>query len=226
MPGAENLLVKYVYSTPENIYCNSPLGRYWCGIRYSEHTMGVFAGFTYPRVSAGDQAKIYTCAIEAGIAATPPIALAIAGCEITGGLACVEAVALAIPAANEILRTAFFRCLREQQTLPEEIVSQCDIGIYQKSLDFSALLAGIQSSSMDQLQPIHSHGDCLVCCKGITGEYVCKPLGPGTQIFGRWDEGVTSMQSNTSSQSSDDEVAHCKICCKGFTGQYICWPVV
>ncbi|WP_449376675.1 hypothetical protein [Bacillus safensis] len=214
MPGSENLLFKYVYSTPENIYCRTPFGRVWCGLKWVEHTIGVFAGFTYPSISAEDQTKIYNCAAAGGIAATPPITAAVAGCGVTAGTACFAAVAAAIPVANELLRSTFLYCLKEHTDLSDDIISQCEIGIYQKELGYT--------QGQPSQYSLGSH--CKICCKGFTGEYICQPLPKGAQPLGKWviSPGYTIKKSFPNISPTDPR---CVICCKGFTGEDVCFPI-
>ncbi|MBL4968644.1 hypothetical protein [Bacillus halotolerans] len=219
MPGAENLIYKYVYSTPENIYCRSRwFGRYWCGLRWVEHTMGVFVGFTYPSVSEGDLAKIYSCAAEAGLAATPPIAAAVLACGVTGGTACVPAVAAAIPAANELLRAIFFYCLKDHTDLSDEVISQCEIGIYQKELDYYLTSKAPSNTT-----------HCKICCKGFTGEYICRPYIAGNQSYGKWAYSTPNKEESIGTtkklQNKSPDDSRCILCCKGITGEDVCIPI-
>ncbi|MGR5904275.1 hypothetical protein ACT7DQ_27450 [Bacillus cereus] len=128
MLGAKNLIRKITYSLPETKYCHGPFHtKYPCGFHWVNHTVGIYAEFTYPSVPPDQQAAIYACAYAAGVAAYPTLAGAVASCA--AGPACIKAITLAIPVSNSILRETFFKCIREASGLPNSVKGQCNIGL-------------------------------------------------------------------------------------------------
>jgi hypothetical protein len=137
LPGFENLIKKYGYSTPQTKWCTAhgPFGsstKYPCGVEWIDHTVGVYATFTYPPVNRDQQAAIYACAHAANTAAYPYLAQAIASCA--AGPACMVAFLAAIPIANEQGRAVFTKCIREASGLPESVKQQCNWGLIRKRL--------------------------------------------------------------------------------------------
>lgn len=81
-------------------------------------------------MSLEEQSKIYACAATAGSAAWTAMSVVVGlACAGTLGAGCFAAVIAAIPVGNETLQATFFQCLRNAG-LSEEIISQCNIGIY------------------------------------------------------------------------------------------------
>lgn len=138
MPGFENLIKRFVYSTTATKWCwiHGPWGsktKYPCGVDYIEHTFGLYAGFSYPSVTPAQQTQIYSCAYTAGLAAYTSMKPSIGVCYVSAGIGCAPAVIANLPAANEVGRKVFYECLNRTD-LPQSIKSQCTIGIYKKDL--------------------------------------------------------------------------------------------
>lgn len=129
MPGAENLIKRFVYSLPETKYCSTPFGKVPCGARMRDHKIGVYAVFTYPSVSPSQEATIYSCA-GAGITAVYLLfATATGVCSHPAtAVGCPAAIRTAIYSANPVLRETFHKCIINSG-LPSDVKRQCDIGI-------------------------------------------------------------------------------------------------
>ncbi|MFP5182731.1 hypothetical protein PQS33_16980 [Bacillus altitudinis] len=137
MPGSENLIWGTEYYEPYSRTCyqricafgvcrNIP---YPCiGMRKKYYK--VFIGYNYPSVSEAQQLIIHGCAKVAIDVATPIVTAAVASCAGIGP-ACIGAVALAAIAANKAGRESFHGCLKTAG-LPQEIISQCEIGVYDR----------------------------------------------------------------------------------------------
>lgn len=128
MLGDENLIRRIVYSLPERKYWNFLGIGFPCGVKWVDHTMGIYAGFDYPSVTPEMEAVIYDCAYLAGMAAATPLDGVVAAiCQ--SGVGCPDALAAGLPAANSILRETFFKCI-ESSGLPDDVKKRVDIVIY------------------------------------------------------------------------------------------------
>lgn len=136
MPGIENKIWGMKYDEPYSTTCYKKVCVFGCtdvpypcfGLRRKYYD--VYIGYNYPSVSPAQQITIHGCAKIAFNIASSVITSAVASCTVISA-ACIAVIAGALVTANKLAREAFFECLK-RASIPEEIRSKCEIGVYDR----------------------------------------------------------------------------------------------
>ena len=140
MPGFENKIWGMKYDEPYSTTCYEKVCAFGSCTKIPYPCFGmktkkyeILIGFKYPSVTPQQQAIIYECATIATEVAANIIAAAAATC-VALNAACIKIVAAAIAIANETAKATFRECLIKAR-IPNDIISKCKIGVYERKLD-------------------------------------------------------------------------------------------